>query len=275
MKLYKRLSTVNIISGIVLSAAMISTAVNAEDGPDVSLTRLDCGTAPAEARDVGRFSDTYAYPELRVNFTYSCYLIKHNEHYMVWDAGQPDNGNASAPKKNLQVLLSELNIKPEQVNYLGISHYHGDHTGQASLLPHSTLLIGKGDWDAITNGAANAKPFEPWISGGGKVEALSGDKDVFGDGSVVVLTMPGHTPGHSSLLVKLKDTGNVLISGDLAHFQENYDNDGVPSFNTNRADTLASLDRFKKIAKNLNAKLIIQHDARHIERLPTFPAAAK
>jgi len=90
-----------------------------------------------------------------------------------------------------------------------------------------------------------------------------------------MLSVPGHTPGHSALLVRLKEKGNVLLSGDLAHFHENYESNGVPSFNVNRADTLASLDRFKQIAKNLNATVIIQHDARDIGKLPTFPAAAK
>ena len=104
---------------------------------------------------------------------------------------------------------------------------------------------------------------------------MVGDKDVFGDQSVVVLNTPGHTPGHHSLLVKLKDKGYVMITGDLAHFQENYDSNGVPTFNVSRADTLASLDRFKKLAANLHATVIIQHDARDIEKLPAFPAAAK
>jgi N-acyl homoserine lactone hydrolase len=73
----------------------------------------------------------------------------------------------------------------------------------------------------------------------------------------------------------LKDKGNVLLSGDLAHFRENYDGNGVPSFNSNRADTLAALDRFKKMAANLGATVIIQHDPRDIEKLPAFPAAAQ
>jgi len=92
---------------------------------------------------------------------------------------------------------------------------------------------------------------------------------------VVVLNTPGHTPGHHSLLVRLKDMAPVLITGDLAHFHENYEANGVPSFNTDRAQTLASLDRFKKIAANLHATVIIQHDARDIGKLPAFPVAAK
>jgi N-acyl homoserine lactone hydrolase len=67
----------------------------------------------------------------------------------------------------------------------------------------------------------------------------------------------------------------VMISGDLAHFRENYEINGVPLFNSERADTLASLDRFKKLAANLKATVIIQHDARDIEKLPVLPASAK
>ena len=67
----------------------------------------------------------------------------------------------------------------------------------------------------------------------------------------------------------------VLITGDLAHFHENYDTNGVPWFNSSRAESLASIDRFKKLAANFKATLIIQHDARDIGLLPAFPAAAK
>jgi N-acyl homoserine lactone hydrolase len=98
---------------------------------------------------------------------------------------------------------------------------------------------------------------------------------VFGDGSVIMLYTPGHTPGHHCLLVKLPQMGPVVLSGDLMHFRENYDSNGVPAFNTDRAQTLASLDRVKKIAANSKATVIIQHDARDLGKLPAFPAAAK
>ncbi len=67
----------------------------------------------------------------------------------------------------------------------------------------------------------------------------------------------------------------MLITGDLSHFHENYESNGVPAFNHHRGDTLASLDRFKKAAANLKATVIIQHDARDVTKLPAFPAAAK
>jgi glyoxylase-like metal-dependent hydrolase (beta-lactamase superfamily II) len=254
-------------------------SISAQAAPEVTLTRLDCGTGGPPTDVNLRFSDTYAYDGLKVQLVFSCYLIKHGDDYMVWDTGHSMTAGAVAPKVPLVDLLAQLKLKPEQIKYVGISHYHGDHIGQVGSFPKSTLLIGKGDWDVLNDPrpipAANPANFSHWISGGGKVEPLMGDKDVFGDGSVVVLNTPGHTPGHHSLLVKLKDTGNVMITGDLAHFHENYDSNGVPTFNTERADTLASLDRFKKLAANLKATVIIQHDARDIQKLPAFPAFAK
>lgn len=98
---------------------------------------------------------------------------------------------------------------------------------------------------------------------------------MFGDGTVMMLRAPGHTPGHNILLVRLKDKGPVVLSGDAVHFHENYEHPGVPGFNYDRAQTLASIQRIKEIEKNLNATFIIQHDPRDIGKLPAFPAAAK
>src|SRR5215471_4394285 len=258
--------TLSLLAIGVCANALMSLSALAQAAPEVTLTRLDCGTSNPPT-DVGlRFSDTYAYNGVKVQLVFSCYLIKHGDDYMVWDTGHSMSAVAVAPKVSLVDELAQLKVKPEQVKYVGISHYHGDHIGQVSSFPQSTLLIGKGDWDVLTStkppAGVNPAPFANWISGGGKVEALPGDKDVFGDGSVLVLSTPGHTPGHHSVLVKLKEKGNVLLSGDLAHFHENYDSNGVPTFNTNRADTLASYDRFKQLATNLKATVIIQHDAR-------------
>ena len=271
----KRASTILWLG--VIASICSHAAARAQAAPAVTLTRMECGTSTGPT-DVGaRMSDTYAYSGLKVQLTFSCYLIKHGDDYLVWDTGNPVGTTPTAPKTSLVDLLAQLKLTPDQVKYVGVSHYHGDHTGQVSAFPRATLLIGKGDWDVLNDAKSgvNAAPFANWISGGGKVEPLPGDKDVFGDGTVVVLNTPGHTPGHHSLLVRLKEKGPVLLTGDLAHFHENYDSNGVPSFNTDRAATLASLDRFKKIASNLNATVIIQHDARDVGKLPAFPAAAK
>jgi glyoxylase-like metal-dependent hydrolase (beta-lactamase superfamily II) len=266
-------------SAVLLSAAAFAQAPTAE----VTLTRLHCGGSD-DPVDIARFSDAYAYEGRKQPLTASCYLVRHGDDYLMWDTGFPVATAGAQPsgptvKVSLVEQLAKLDVKPERIKFVGVSHYHGDHTGQAGSFPDATLLIGKGDWDALTSTppmqGANPAPVTHWISGGGKLEVVPRDKDVFGDGTVVMLDMPGHTPGHHSLLVRLKDKGPVLLTGDLAHFRENYEANGVPSFNTNRADTLASLDRFKQIAKNTNATVIIQHDPRDIEKLPAFPAAAR
>jgi glyoxylase-like metal-dependent hydrolase (beta-lactamase superfamily II) len=274
--------TLSLLAVGACANALVSLSAFAQSPPEVTLTRLDCGT-PAAPTDVGlRFTDTYAYSganALKVQLVFSCYLVKHGDDFMVWDTGHSMSAGAVAPKVSLVDLLAKLELKPDHIKYVGISHYHGDHIGQVASFPKSTLLIGKGDWEVLNDpklsAASNPANFANWISGGGKVEAVPLDKDVFGDGTVVMINTPGHTPGHHSLLVKLKDKGYVLLSGDLAHFHENYASDGVPSFNTDRAATIASLDRFKKIAANLKATVIIQHDERDVGKLPAFPAAAK
>jgi len=263
----------------VCANALVSLSAAAQGAAEVTLTRFECGTSQAPTEVNLRFSDTYAYGDLKVQLVFSCYLIKHVNEYMIWDTGHPMSAGAVAPKVSLVDLLGQINVKPDQIKYVGISHYHGDHIGQVASFPKATLLIGKGDWDGLTNPkpgpGVNPEPFANWIKGEGKAEPVLLDKDVFGDGTVLMLNTPGHTPGHHSLMVKLPQTGNVLLTGDLAHFRENYENNGVPSFNTNRAETVASIDRFKKIASNLKATVVIQHDARDVSKLPAFPAAAK
>jgi len=274
------MTMIRYFTAATVCAASLAVPAFAQAPADVSLWRLDCGTAAKPTVIAERFSDTFSYPPDKLQqFTYSCYVVKHGDDVMVWDTGFVPGSNPNAPKVSLTDQLSQLKVSADQVKYVGISHFHADHTSQLPSLPNATLLIGKGDWDGINAKppmtGANAAAFTHWISGGGKVEPLTLDKDVFGDGSVVVLRTPGHTPGHSSLLVRLKEKGPVILSGDAAHFHENYDSNGVPAFNYDRAETIASLDRIKKVAANLKATVIIQHDPRDIGKLPAFPAAAR
>ena len=264
------------LSVLIVAGAVVGQAAFAQAPAELTLTRLDCGTGFNDAR---RFSDTFAYTDPKVPFTFSCYLIKHGADYMLWDTGYTPGSNPNAPKVSLADQLAQLKVKPEQIKYVGISHFHADHTGQLGTVPNATLLIGEREWAAITApkpmAGANVAGFTHWISGGGKVEPQPADKDVFGDGTVMILRTPGHTPGHQALLVRLKEKGPVILTGDVAHFHENYETDGVPGFNYDRADTIASVERIKQIEKRLKATVIIQHDPRDIGKLPAFPAAAQ
>lgn len=267
----------------IVAALALALAAPAQAQPaPLQLWRLDCGSIQVSDFDV--FSDTYLYVGKPKTLTASCYLIRHGDQYLLWDTGVAGSLAGAKPetdwvftislKERVVDQLARLKLTPAKVNYVGISHYHDDHTGQAADFPGATLLIGTGDWEAIKGRPPTAARFTPWISGGAKVDAIARDKDVFGDQSVVVLDMPGHTPGHKALLVRLK-SGPVLLSGDLYHATEQVANRGVPSFNTNRADTLASFDRFQAIAKSLNAKVIIQHEQADVAKLPAFPQAAE
>jgi len=272
-----------VLAGLLAAALLAGTARAAP--PPVELWRLDCGELWEGNLD--EFSDTHAYVGQSKRLVVSCYLIRHGESYMLWDTGlaKSDLGKplvrntteSEALSISIVDQLAKVGVRPQQVSLIGISHYHFDHTGQAADFPQAKLLMGKADLALLRQPAraARAKPLAPWIGGGAPVEEVEGDKDVFGDGSVVMLDLPGHTPGHHGLLVKLDGVGTVLLSGDVAHFRENLESNGVPIFNADRAASLASLDRFRTLGRNLHATVIIQHDERDVPKLPAFPKSAR
>jgi glyoxylase-like metal-dependent hydrolase (beta-lactamase superfamily II) len=90
----------------------------------------------------------------------------------------------------------------------------------------------------------------------------------------MMLATPGHTPGHHSLLVRLR-SGPVLLTGDLWHFRGQMPINGVPRINTSRAETLASMDRIRQVARNLAARIILGHEREDVGRLPRWPAFAE
>ncbi len=270
---------------VVLTGMQAAPAAQAE--ASLSLWRLDCGTILIKDYN-SFFSDTHAYPAGQAKeITDSCYLIRHGSRYFLWDTGLPaglvgqeyDAGFATLSLgKNIVQQLSEIGVEPGQIEMIGISHWHFDHVGQAQHFPGARLLIGKGDAEALRATPApdedSVKALAHWLTGDGKLEAVAADHDVFGDGRVMMLKTPGHTAGHNALLVRLA-SGPVLLTGDLYHFTEQVAHRGMPPWNHDRADTLASMDRFDKLAKNLGAKVIIQHEAADIAKLPAFPEAAQ
>ena len=271
------------LRSMFLAVIILTLPIAASAQPVVKLWRIDCGAIQED--DLDLYSDTYAYVGQSKRLVVSCYLIQHGATWMLWDTGlqddrlgRPLSGPGSIGESMSRLLpdsLAEVGVKPEQIAIIGISHYHQDHTGQAGHFPQARLLLGQGDVEALRKADPDrVRPLAHWFGGGGALEPIEGDKDVFGDGSVVMLDLPGHTPGHHGLLIRLAHTGYVLLSGDVAHFHENLETDGVPRFNTDRSRSLASLDRFKAIARNLHARVIIQHDARDVALLPAFPKFA-
>jgi glyoxylase-like metal-dependent hydrolase (beta-lactamase superfamily II) len=274
---------------IVMAAAgwLALTGLQAPPAPQaqISLWRLDCGEFVINDFNAF-FSDTWQYKPGPKRIVDSCYLIRHGDRYMLWDTGLPGElvGNPQSSPAQTMTLnarlidqLARIGVTPDRIELIGISHYHLDHLGQAADFPKAKLVIGAGDLAALkseTGAFIQPQRLQPWLEGGAPLVEARGDVDMFHDGRVVMLSMPGHTPGHYSLLVRLA-SGPVLLSGDLYHFTEQVANRGVPPFNHDRADTLASMDRYDRIARNLGAKTIIQHEPADVAKLPPFPKAAQ
>lgn len=246
----------------------------------LSITRLDCGTAEFKDMD-GFFSDKPGvYPPGPGKVVDSCYLVRDGGKNLLWDTGFPAatrdkpfsaNGMTASITRTLVDQLAELGLKPTDIDTVGISHNHGDHVGQASEFPGARLLIGKRDFEP-TKGQDD--PFGPWRGEGKKVELVNADTDVFGDGKVRTIYLPGHTPDHMGLLVNLK-SGPLLLTGDLYHSTIAREKRAMPGFNTSRPETLESMDKFEALAKKLGAKVIIQHEPNDVSKLPAFPKAAE
>lgn len=275
------------MNSLTVPFLVVALTTSSATAAELELWRLDCGKI--EVRNLALFSDTYNYADQQRTLTDSCYLIRHDQEYMLWDTGLPkalvgakvDPGSALQPSlsKDIETQLAEVGLKAGDIAKVGISHNHFDHIGQAASFAGATLMIGAADFAQFK---ANPLPFAvdpgliaPWLTGGSKVDLITGDRDVYGDGTVTILSTPGHTPGETSLLVRLNKTGPVLLSGDVVHFEEQFANRGVPPFNFDRAQTLASMDRLTGIAKQLHAKLIVQHDATDVALLPAFPKSAE
>jgi len=165
-------------------------------------------------------------------------------------------------KKTLASQLAEIGVKPSDVTYLILSHSHPDHVGNVAMFPQATLVVQKAeyDWPAPNN----TPRFNPVM----KALKVEGDHDLFGDGSVTLISTPGHSPGHQCLLVKLPKTGAILLSGDAVHTQANWDLKRAPEQNFDHAQSLRSLDRMAEVLKQNSAALWIGHE-------PTEPAKRK
>ncbi len=267
---------------ILAALLMLSTAATAQapnkaaaaEAP-LKLWRLDCG----------RLDENKERPWAwqRVPTPCPCYLIAHGRRYLLWDAGISKRGLGNAHPvakldRTITDQLAEIGVKPEQIEFIGISHFHGDHTGQATQVPKAKLLIGAGDLAVLKTSppprGAAPPHIQPWLDGTAPVEALIEDHDVFGDGRVTILKTNGHTPGHNSLLVKLA-TGPVILAGDLWFSHSDALRSTMPDFNTGRGETIASRERIARLAEKLDAVIILQHEPADVSKLPTFPQSAQ
>ncbi len=270
----------------LLLAASLGCGPGAER-PPVALTVFDCGEILVT--NLGELLSPGIDVGVSRTLFVPCYLIEHPEGRLIWDAGLPDSlaelGDAgqssgdgafiSTVKRTLAAQLEEIGVDPADVEYVAFSHVHFDHTGNGNLFTTARWLVQQADFEAAFAEDAREHFYDPDTYDELKDRAvlLNGDHDLFGDGSVLLLSTPGHTPGHQVLAVDLRNRGRVLLSGDLWHTSKNRAGRVVPSFNFDAEQTLASMQRVESYLADTEATLWIEHERDTYPDVPLAPTS--
>ena len=260
---------------IMISLAALTVAACGPSGTSESaaasprLYIFDCGAIDGVSPDsFGLKAEEIATP----GFATPCYLVVHSRGTLMWDVGQIPDANLKAAGETKQgaftvtkALLPQLaaaGYRPEQITYLAMSHYHGDHTANANAFAGSTWLVQEVERNAMFGGDTGkfGTPEQYSQLKDAKTELLHGDHDVFGDGTVVIKSTPGHTQGHQSLFLKLANTGPIVLSGDLYHYPEERTLNRIPIIEASGEQTRASREALEAFMQQTGAKLWIQHD---------------
>jgi glyoxylase-like metal-dependent hydrolase (beta-lactamase superfamily II) len=272
----------------IAAGACGETAQQAE-APQVQLYAMDCGRGAFA--DVGVFADDGSFDGQSRELVDPCYLIRHPNGDLIWDTGFPDAvadmadgleltaiGARVTMRVKLADQLAQIGLTPADVEFVSFSHAHGDHTGNGNLFAASTWIVDADERaylfrDEARADAQNFSTYDQLENAETRLIEGDGDYDVFGDGSVTIIQTPGHTPGHTVLLVRLPNAGPVLLTGDMYHLAESRERRTVPVFNTDRAQTLESMDKVERIASETGARVIRQHVQEDFDALPRFPEA--
>jgi N-acyl homoserine lactone hydrolase len=154
--------------------------------------------------------------------------------------------------------------RPEDVRYVVISHLHLDHAGGLALFPGARFLIMKDElryawWPDRHHRAAfrlgdlmPTRRFD-WVE-------LEGDTDLFDDGSLLMLRTPGHTPGESSLIVRVRGDEQILLTGDTAHLRTQIDRLAPSETDCDKLRAAESLARIRRIRDLGQARVWVTHD---------------
>jgi N-acyl homoserine lactone hydrolase len=221
-----------------------------------------------------------------VDFTNSSYLVVHPKGTLMFEAGAVEDSHFKGDgtpvtegimtaTKPLLPQLASAGYKPSDVTYFAMSHYHSDHTANANAFAAATWIVQKAERDVMFADKPQGiiQPAHYSALTGAKTKLLDNeDFDVFGDGTVVVMATPGHTPGHQVLFVKLPKSGPVLLAGDLYHYPEERTTGRVPTFEFNVDQSKASRARIEAFIKQAGAQLWIEHDIATHATLPKAPA---
>jgi glyoxylase-like metal-dependent hydrolase (beta-lactamase superfamily II) len=214
------------------------------------------------------------------NMAVPVFLIVHPKGTLLWDTGLGDRfvGGLETPsnptwhvKQTIKSQLATIGYTPGQVTYLAISHSHGDHTGNANDYAGATWLVQRPEYELMF-GTKPPRTYDAYKAlKDSPTKILDGDYDVFGDGTVMIKSTPGHTPGHQALFIKFAKHRPVVLSGDLYHFPQERTLDKVPTFEFNKEQTRDSRRTLEAFMKTAGAELWIQHDMIAYAKLTLSP----
>ena len=239
--------------------------------PKLSSVRLyviDCGTIISHQPErFGLTREDVPDPD----FSDPCFLVMHPKGMLLFDTGLTDTQVGRPIYENkmgyegqlktvtLKGELARIGVTAPMITYLALSHSHWDHVGNANDYAGSTWLARRSEYDVMFGPNANDAARKPYAAlAQARTRFIDGHYDVFGDGSVVLLSTPGHTPGHQSLYVKLAHTGGVVISGDLYHYTAERTLNRVPP-REQSLETPASRKKVEEFLRRTNSQLWIGH----------------
>jgi glyoxylase-like metal-dependent hydrolase (beta-lactamase superfamily II) len=170
--------------------------------------------------------------------------------------------------------LRSLGVEPDEVGSVVMTHLHVDHTSGMRLLPNATFICARPEWDAAHSRSAVAKgyvrrhlPPKEWTQlldyerDGEPYEAFARTIDLLGDGSVRLISTPGHTPGHQSVLIQSDDGRPILLVGDAAYTVRSIDDEVLPLLTADDETSRQSLRELRAFAQQTpEAALVPSHD---------------
>jgi len=168
--------------------------------------------------------------------------------------------------------LTNIGMGSDDIRYVVNSHLHFDHAGGNQFFSESTFLVsgrelafaqlpdneGQGYFSADWNHSLD-------------YQEVDGELDIFEDGKLVIVPMPGHTPGHQILVVRLRQQGTVILSGDSVPLKEHYDDFILPKNNVDNEQALRSVQKLHALVETEKAFLIHGHDPRQWQKLTKTP----
>src|SRR5215470_1795969 len=208
--------SIRVLVLVILATASLSLAQQrkAEPPKSVRLYVFDCGSL--NIPDISPYQ--LKREEIATNYmSVPCFLVAHPKGTLMWDVGAvPDSAfkasggpamlRYATSTKPLTAQLAEIGYRPADITYLAMSHFHWDHVGNANLFAGATWLVRKPERDIMFSEPPSPRT-EPQnysaLKNSKTTIVTKDDYDVFGDGTVVMKSAPGHSPNHQVLFLKL------------------------------------------------------------------------